>query len=74
MGYHGDPIDNKWSNDFMVISIGVTREFIFREKVKKENKIRYNFENGDMIYMFKDCQENYEHCLKKGKKAKKVIE
>lgn len=69
MGYHSDPVDNKWTNDFMVISIGITREFIFREKVDKENKIKYNFEDGDMIYMFKDCQDKYEHCLKKGKKG-----
>lgn len=68
MGYHSDPIEDKWSNDFIVISLGETREFIFRKKENKENKIRYNFEDGDMIYMFDDCQDKYEHCLKKGKK------
>ena len=68
MGYHSDPIEDKWSNNFMIISIGETREFIFREKENKENKIRYNFQDGDIIYMFDDCQDKYEHCLKKGKK------
>ena len=73
MGYHSDPIEDKWSNDFMVISLGETREFIFREKKNKENKIRYNFQDGDIIYMFDDCQDRYEHCLKKGKKIQNDI-
>ena len=40
----------------------------FRKKENKENKIRYNFEDGDLIYMYDNCQELFEHCLKKGKK------
>ena len=67
MGYHSDPIENKWSNNFIVISIGETREFVFREKNNKENKIRYNFGDGDLIYMYNTCQEFYEHSLRKGK-------
>ena len=35
MGYHSDPIEDKWSNDFMILSLGETREFIFRETTTK---------------------------------------
>ena len=67
MGYHSDPIEDKWSNQFVIISIGATRDFIFRENENKETKIRYYFEDGDLIYMFDDCQERYEHSVKKNK-------
>ena len=67
MGYHSDPIDEKWTNDFIILSLGATREFIFRNKEAKEEKIRYEFNDGDMIYMTDNCQDKYEHCLKKCK-------
>tara|TARA_B100001057_G_C22721103_1_gene899725 strand:+ start:277 stop:843 length:567 start_codon:yes stop_codon:yes gene_type:complete len=65
MGYHSDPID-KWDNNFIIISLGSTRKFIFREKENKENKFEYIFNNGDLIYMYDDCQERYEHSVRKG--------
>ena len=67
MGYHSDPIDNKWSNDFIVFSIGAHREFIFRENENRENKIKFEFNDGDIIYMYDDCQDKFEHCVKKSK-------
>lgn len=67
MGYHADPIGEKWTNDFIILSLGATREFIFRNQEVKEEKIRYEFKDGDMIYMTDDCQEKYEHCIKKCK-------
>lgn len=71
MGYHSDPIDNKWSNDFIVFSIGAHREFIFRENENKENKIKFEFNDGDIIYMYDDCQNKFEHCVKKSKQLDK---
>lgn len=67
MGYHSDPIDNKWSNQFVIISIGAQRDFIFRNREDKNLKISYDFQDGDLIYMFDNCQEQYEHCVKKCK-------
>lgn len=67
MGYHSDPVDNKWSNNFIVFSIGAHREFIFRENENKENKIKFEFNDGDIIYMYDDCQDKFEHCVKKSK-------
>ena len=58
MGYHSDPQDNKWDNDFIVINIGQTRRFIFREISNKYKKKEFTFSDGDIIYMFDDCQKN----------------
>ena len=68
MGYHSDPVGAKWTNDFIILSLGSTREFIFRDCANRDNKIRYDLCDGDMIYMSDDCQEKYEHCLKKCKR------
>ena len=67
MGYHSDPVDNKWSNNFIVFSIGAHREFIFRENENRENKIKFEFNDGDIIYMYDYCQDKFEHCVKKSK-------
>ena len=67
MGYHSDPIEEKWDNNFVIFSIGVDRKFIFREKSNIENKITYNFSNGDLIYMYDNCQELYDHSVRKNK-------
>ena len=68
MGYHSDPIDNKWDNNFIVYSVGDERKFIFREKGNTDNKIEYLFANGDLIYMYDDCQDRYEHSIRKNKR------
>ena len=67
MGYHSDPIEDKWDNNFVILSLGDSRDFIFREKLHKNNKIKFNFNNGDLIYMFDNCQELYQHSVRKNK-------
>ena len=42
MGYHADPIGEKWTNDFIILSLGATREFIFRNQEVKEEKLDMN--------------------------------
>lgn len=69
MGYHTDPIEDKWDNKFIVISFGDTRNFIFREKNNKDNKTTYEFKDGDLIYMFGDCQDRFEHSVRKNKNS-----
>lgn len=65
MGYHSDPQDNKWDNNFIVLTIGQTRRFIFREISNKYKKKEFTFSEGDIIYMFDDCQKKYEHSVRK---------
>lgn len=67
MGYHSDPVEDKWTTDFIILSIGASREFVFRNKKDKDTKITYTLNNGDLIYMFDKCQDDYEHRVKKDK-------
>lgn len=67
MGYHSDPIQDKWTNDFIILSLGSTRDFVFRQIDNHESKIKFCLGDGDLIYMYDNCQEKYEHCLKKNK-------
>ena len=67
MGYHSDPVDDKWDNNFIIYSLGDERKLIFREKENKEVKINFDFKNGDLLYMYDDCQERYEHSIRKNK-------
>jgi alkylated DNA repair dioxygenase AlkB len=70
MRYHSDPLDGKWSTDFFILSFGDTRKLIFREINNIEKKYQFNLENGDAIHMFGNCQDVYQHCLKKEKGTK----
>lgn len=64
MRYHSDPI-NKWDTNFMVISFGIPRKFIFRRIDNYKEKHEYNISNGDCIHMFNKCQDLYQHCIKR---------
>ena len=55
----------------MVVSFGDTRNFVFREKDNKDKKFSYEFKDGDLIYMFDDCQERFEHSVRKNKGSSK---
>ena len=73
MGYHSDPIDDKWDSNFIIFSLGDDRKFIFREKDNKEIKTEYHLKDGDLLYMFDNCQEKYEHSLRKKSDGKERI-
>jgi alkylated DNA repair dioxygenase AlkB len=67
MGYHSDPIEDKWDNNFIIYSLGDKRKLIFREKENKDVKINFDFKNGDLLYMYDDCQKIYEHSIRENK-------
>ena len=50
-----------------IINQNLQQKVINLRKYLKENKIRYNFGDGDLIYMYDNCQDLYEHSLRKGK-------
>ncbi len=64
MHYHSDPVGNDWLNVFAVVSIGETREFIMRRIRDKDEKHHFQFSHGDAIFMYGDCQQEFEHCVK----------
>jgi alkylated DNA repair dioxygenase AlkB len=69
MHYHSDPLYDEWQSEAAVVSFGDTRELVFREIANKDNKYSFPMNNGDVMFMFGDCQTEYEHCLKTMKDA-----
>lgn len=64
MRYHRDPDQGTiWDYDTAVVSFGSPRPFSFRDC----NKEIHNFVvfHGDVTHMFADCQERFEHTVKK---------
>ena len=67
MRYHSDPIGNKWDTNFMIVSFGGARKLIFREIKDIDTKYSFNMNNGDCIHMFDNCQDLYQHSVRKQK-------
>ena len=70
MRYHSDPILDKWDTNFMIVSIGDSRNIIFRDATNFDTKFKFELKNGDIIHMFDDCQDKYQHSIRKEKVAK----
>ena len=71
MRYHSDPIENKWDNNFMIVSFGATRKLVFRKISDFDKKIYYDFNDGDCVNMFDNCQELYQHSIRKARNINK---
>jgi alkylated DNA repair dioxygenase AlkB len=69
MHYHSDPLYDEWTPNSVVVSFGDTRTLIFRRLANKEEKHVIKFNNGDVVFMFDNCQELFDHCLKTEKRA-----
>lgn len=70
MRYHSDNIYDEWNEDTVVVSFGSSRKVIFREIDNYDNKIYYDIDNGDLLYMKEKCQERYQHKVAKDKNIK----
>lgn len=67
MRFHIDPDQGRlWDFDTAVVSIGATRRFAFRS-IENSDEPPHNFVvmHGDVTHMFADCQEYYQHAVKK---------
>jgi len=68
MRYHIDPDQGiLWDYDTAVVSVGATRRFAFRAIGGEKQQQPHNFlvMHGDVTYMFGDCQERFQHTVKK---------
>lgn len=73
MRYHADPDQGiLWDYDTAVVSVGAARRFAFRPKRSAPNspdhdKNHHSFVvfHGDVTHMFDQCQQDYQHCVKK---------
>jgi alkylated DNA repair dioxygenase AlkB len=70
MRYHSDPDQGTlWDYDTAVVSIGATRRFVFRSISPQQQQPRqqphsFVVMDSDVTYMFRDCQNLYQHSLK----------
>eukprot|EP00188_Purpureofilum_apyrenoidigerum_P006207 Plantae.Rhodophyta-Purpureofilum_apyrenoidigerum.ctg9229.p1 GENE.Plantae.Rhodophyta-Purpureofilum_apyrenoidigerum.ctg9229~~Plantae.Rhodophyta-Purpureofilum_apyrenoidigerum.ctg9229.p1 ORF type:complete len:396 (+),score=51.31 Plantae.Rhodophyta-Purpureofilum_apyrenoidigerum.ctg9229:164-1351(+) len=65
MRYHSDPDQGTyWTTDTAVVSIGDTRQFIFRRADDYSMRHVYYVTGGDVVIMRGDCQERFQHCVK----------
>lgn len=67
MRYHSDELYDEWYEESVIISFGSTRTITFREINNFDNKINFILENGDLLFMKKNCQSTYQHKLNKSK-------
>lgn len=70
MRYHSDPDQGTlWDNDTTVVSVGATRRFSFRELPGSADTAArphaFVVMNGDVTHMDGDCQERFQHTVKK---------
>ena len=68
--FHSDPdMGTYWSRDTTIISFGDVRRFHFRKIDDGENEqlhYTYRLYEGDVVYMFDSCQDDYQHAVMKG--------
>lgn len=63
MRYHADPLYGCWTPRTAVVSIGAARRFVFREVDDHGKRWHYVVQNGDVVYMYGDCQERLQHSV-----------
>ena len=63
--YHTDPdLGRLWARDSVIVSVGETRPFAFREIGDQERDAAwFRVRGGDCVWMFADCNDAYEHCV-----------
>jgi alkylated DNA repair dioxygenase AlkB len=63
--YHRDPdLGLLWATDSVIVSVGETRRFAFRELGKKEDEAHwFRLRSGDCVWMFGNCNDDWEHCV-----------
>jgi alkylated DNA repair dioxygenase AlkB len=65
MRYHADPDQGTlWDHDTAVVSFGATGQFCFH-KIESGDTFNFVLMHGDVTYMFADCQQQFQHTVKK---------
>ena len=70
--YHSDPEHGTyWAYDTVVVSIGETRRFNLRAigGAGEQEPHSFHLYSGDVFYMFRDCQDAFQHAVLKSENA-----
>jgi alkylated DNA repair dioxygenase AlkB len=66
MNYHIDPDQGVlWTDKTAVVSVGDSRYFCVRKIADHSDRHRFLVSGGDVVLMYDDCQEVYQHCVRK---------
>lgn len=69
IGYHSDKESMGAYNSVVTVSLGGSRDFYFKNKVKQANgefrTIKTTLHNGDIVIMWGRCQELFTHSIPK---------
>ncbi|GAX75757.1 hypothetical protein CEUSTIGMA_g3200.t1 [Chlamydomonas eustigma] len=74
MRFHSDPLYGCWTSSTAVVSIGQARRFVFRETHNVQSRWEYTVKTGDVVFMFGDCQDRLQHCIKVEREDKGALE
>jgi alkylated DNA repair dioxygenase AlkB len=78
MRYHSDPDQGTlWDYDTTVVSVGATRRFSFRVLPGSDSSLQtqphtFVVMEGDVTHMFNDCQDRFQHTVKKADDKREV--
>lgn len=63
--YHTDPgMGTHYATDSIIVSVGETRRFSFRPLGTTDEEAHWiRVTDGDCIFMFANCNDDYEHCV-----------
>eukprot|EP00775_Hariotina_reticulata_P001430 gene1430-1771_t len=64
MRFHVDPLYGCWTPASAVVSLGATRQFVFRSIEDHSIRWSYRVSSGDVVMMFGDCQDKLQHAVK----------
>ena len=62
MGFHFDDVGVSTGTDIAGITFGNTRKLAIRNNETKKKEF-FDLGNGDIFYMFGDCQQKYKHAI-----------
>jgi hypothetical protein len=65
IGYHSDNEEFGSTNSIASISLGHPRKFTFKSKTTSGDSVSLTLNNGSLLYMGNNCQENYLHGMVK---------
>lgn len=63
MRFHKDDVGVSKSPNIITVSFGETRSFHVRLRADKEIRYHYELSNGDIMWMYDNCQELFDHSI-----------
>ena len=76
MRFHADPGQGEsggWGYSTSVVSVGATRQFVFRGIDDAAKRATFRLRHGDVMHMFADCQQAWQHSVVRERPGRGLI-